>query len=456
MQAMDGFGQRGWRAFAGAIMLVLAGCGGEGPAAQGDGAAPSPLAITRDPARAVEATIGVAGGRLEASAADGTRYVLEVPAGALPGDTRIRAVPASLSPPAADASHALMFEPDGLRFLDWVRLTIVPATPVPAERRFPFWISEDGAVVAAALVDPSAEATTLLLDHFSGYGLANATDPQRAAMLQRQSAIAAERFQSRIAAALAKASHDGVPIDKVFGQYQDEYEREVLKPLLDAAGGSCEATQAALQAVLGYERQRQQLGVTAPSNIDAKAVMNQALTAADGPCEKEAIAQCKAARDPAILMTFWIGRARQRTLLGMPDDTALGEMLKSARKICIGAQAWEIHGKVPSIPGGTTLDGDACSLEEPFRVRSNDDLIGTMMFTPENAQGGRWSYHGVVGNTPEFAVDGSGRYTASEAEDGQGGEIHFDWRLTVHIPVVGDQTSSLPVTLTLTPAAPCR
>lgn len=182
----------------------------------------------------------------------------------------------------------------------------------------------------------------------------------------------------------------------------------------------------------------------------------QPLAVAGG--EEDAIRACKAARDPELLMRFWADRRQQP---GSGETRA--ETTDEARRICLGmpalatgARAWEIHGKVPSIPGGTTLDGDACSLEEPFRVRSNDDLIGTMMFTPENAQGGRWSYHGVVGNTPEFAVDGSGRYTASEAEDGQGGEIHFDWRLTVHIPVVGDQTSSLPVTLTLTPAAPCR
>jgi hypothetical protein len=62
----------------------------------------------------------------------------------------------------------------------------------------------------------------------------------------------------------------------------------------------------------------------------------------------------------------------------------------------------------------------------------------------------------VVGNTPELRVDGSGDYTASEDASGESGEIQLDWRLTIHIPMIGNRTNGSNVTLKLTPAAPCK
>lgn len=446
-----------------ALLAVLAAGCGKSPSPATPAQAP-PLVIQRDMARAAEASIGIEGGRLEATAADGTRFVLIVPAGALPGETRIRAVPAQL-PTLGAPAHAVMFEPNGLQFFDWVRLEVHPSQPIPPERRFAFGIDDGGRSVVASHTDPKAPAPTLLLDHYSGYGLADATDAQRATMLQRQAETAKERLQSRMALELGKARRrallgvaDAGTVGDLFEAHREEYEREVLAPLLEAAGGSCAAQTRALQEVLGYERQRQLLGIESGSSlIDANAILTQALSRNGDACEKEAIAQCKAAKDPTILMRFWIGRARQRALLGAGDaNENLLESAKRARKICIGAQAWEIHGTVDSKPGGITLDGNACSLEEPFRVRSNGDLIGTIVFTPKGAESGRWRYDGVVGNTPEFRVDGSGDYTASEDDSGESGEIRLDWRLTIHIPMIGNRTNGSEVTLKLTPAAPCN
>lgn len=445
-----------------ALMLALAACG-KGPSPAPSTTAP-PLVIERQTARAAEATIGIEGGRLEATAADGTRFVLVVPAGALPGDTRIRAVPAQL-PTLGAPAHAVMFEPNGLQFFDWVRLEVHPSQPIPPERQFAFGIDDAGRSVVASHTDPAATVPTLLLDHYSGYGLADATDAQRSAMLQRQAETAKARLHSRMALELGKAKEnasggedDGRTIGDLFEAQREEYEREVLAPLLEAAGGSCSAQTRALQELQGYERQRELVGIASGSSlIDANSILGQALTKDGDACEKEAIAQCKAAKDPSILMRLWIGRARQRAMLGAGDaDENLLALAKRARKICIGAQAWEIHGTVDSKPGGITLDGNACSLEEPFRVRSNGDLIGTIVFTPKSAENGRWRYDGVVGNTPELRVDGSGDYTASEDASGESGEIQLDWRLTIHIPMIGNRTNGSNVTLKLTPAAPCK
>ena len=44
------------------------------------------------------------------------------------------------------------------------------------------------------------------------------------------------------------------------------YERDVVKPRLDAAGSSCEATATAMPTVIGYERQPQLLGFGTSTN----------------------------------------------------------------------------------------------------------------------------------------------------------------------------------------------
>ena len=455
---------RGWRRWLAAGMTMAALLSGCQRAPAPTPAALPPLAIQRDAAHAAEATIGVAGGRLEATAADGTRFVLEVPPGALPGDTRIRAVPATLGGVAAP-THTVMFEPSGLQFLDWARLQVLPAKPVPQERQFLFGISDDGRSVVAAFFDPSAKTPTALLEHFSGYGLANATDPQRAEMLQRQATDAAARLDARFAQAVGAARKDALlgtdgssVLRDATDAYTESYTRDVIAPLLEAARGSCSAGERATQEILGLERRRQLAGGGEADPTGGLLTMldSAPLKGGEAKCEQEAIAACKAAKDPTPLIRFWLGRARQRALLGAPEDGSPLESLKAARKICIGAQAWEIHGDVPSKPSGMTLDGNACSLEEPFRVQTNGGLIGTLVFTPESAEAGRWSYRGVVGNTPELPVDGSGRYTAREADDGGSGEIQVpEFRLTIHIPVLGDRTNSAPLSLRLTPTSPC-
>lgn len=445
--------------------LVLAGCGGGSGGGNGAEGAVGPTAVEvdRDEDRAAEAVIGADGGELAVTAEDGTAFELTVPAGALVADTTIRAVPVTLDGLGA-REHTVMFEPSGLRFYDWARLTVEPAEDVPVEEQLLFGVTDDGRTVSAAFLDVESETPTILLDHFSGYGLARTTDSQRAALLQSSAADAATRISNRMAEALGQLRGDallGVESDRNIGDLflssAEEYETEVLQPLLEAAGASCAATQNALQHVLGYERQRELLGLGGtPTKVDGKAILVDALSTDDGPCEKEAIEACRSAKDPGILLTFWLGRERQRQLLGVTDGgPALGDLEKRARRICLPQPAFEISGTVESQPSGITLAGNTCSLTAPFRVQTNGDIIGTIRFRPRDETGGSWSYRGVVGNAPELSVDGSGSYTVDLAEDDRSGTIDFDFRLTVRIPVVGDQTNGAPASLGLTAIEPC-
>jgi hypothetical protein len=436
--------------------LLLAGCGG-GAADVGAG---GELSLVTDEARMVSADIGPDGGTLEATAEDGTRFVLTVPAGALAEETRIEATPAHLGG-AGGLAHTVIFGPTGLHFYDWARLEVITSEAIPVEEQLFFGIDDEAREVTAAFVDVKAETPTLLLDHFSGYGLAKVTDAQRAALLQHQAANAEAQIRSEIAVELGQARQEallgvesGADVGEIFENYRERYETQVLGPLLEAAGASCAGTTRAIQAVLGYERQRQLLGVESPSGVETGRIVEQAL-GDGGPCEREAIEKCKAAEDPSILVTFLLGRDRQRQLLGLESTLSLNETLSRARQICLPAKAYEIHAEIDSKPSGMTLDGFACSLAEPFRLRSNGDLVGTLIFRPRDEAGGSWTYKGVVGNTPEFGVDGSGSYSVNLAEDGQTGTIEIDLQLTIHIPMVGPQAGGGRESLPMVAMEPC-
>ena len=100
---------------------------------------PIQVQLTTDPSRAVTATIPVEGGTLTATSADGTRFTLVVPAGALVQATTITMTPlASMEgvPFGEGEPMAVQLEPAGLTFFDFVTLTVEPAGDVRSISRF--------------------------------------------------------------------------------------------------------------------------------------------------------------------------------------------------------------------------------------------------------------------------------------------------------------------------------
>jgi hypothetical protein len=104
---------------------------------------PNPLTVvaTADPARAASARIGAAGGTLEATGADGTRYTLSVPPEALLYSEVITLTPVAAiagMPFTASALHAVSIAPEGLAFIDPATLTITPLAAPTAPRTVGF------------------------------------------------------------------------------------------------------------------------------------------------------------------------------------------------------------------------------------------------------------------------------------------------------------------------------
>lgn len=99
--------------------------------------APNPLTVAArpDPGRAAAASIGAAGGVVEAAGADGTRYTLAVPPEALLSTETITLTPVAAidnMPFATPGAHAVSIAPEGLLFVAPATLTITPPAP-PAE-----------------------------------------------------------------------------------------------------------------------------------------------------------------------------------------------------------------------------------------------------------------------------------------------------------------------------------
>jgi hypothetical protein len=116
--------------------------------------------------------------------------------------------------------------------------------------------------------------------------------------------------------------------------------------------------------------------------------------------------------------------------------------------------AYEISGTIPSVPSGITVTGKTCDVTKPFTASTTGDAVGAFTFTPSDDQSGKAVFKGKVGNAP-LKMSGGGSYTISAAPDGSASTLDFTWKSTIHIPVVGNQTRSGPVSLTLTPIAPC-
>lgn len=111
---------------------------------------PNPLAVAARPdaGRARGASIGRAGGLVEATGADGARYSLAIPPGALIHPEQITLTPAAAIdgvPFAATGVRAVSIAPEGLLFIEPATLTITPPAGPRGERAIGFAFQGAGA-----------------------------------------------------------------------------------------------------------------------------------------------------------------------------------------------------------------------------------------------------------------------------------------------------------------------
>lgn len=286
-----------------AVLLVLSACGSEGGGEPDEATDPSaPATSERDagaPDEGEDVTLRVAvdvagagavagvitpstGGTLETAGADGTRYRLEVPPGAVPADTPITMTP--LAAVTGDLVDGLVggvdLGPDGLQLGAMATLTIEPARDVAVEAQVPFGYEGEGTELVLAPMDPDPGRVAVWVGHFSGYGVLESTDA-RMELNRRLAAAEAERastYLQRMAQVFADARVDaesGAGPDRLDAErhaqlraIQEEYLHEHLQGRLEYAErlstsgnpGDLEYIRDVLGEMLALERMTQLLG----------------------------------------------------------------------------------------------------------------------------------------------------------------------------------------------------
>ena len=180
---------------------------------------PSPrnVAPVLDDARAVTQTVGIEGGALHATGADGTTYALDIPAFALVELEDITMTPLAAigGLPFADG-HGVQLEPDGLTLTGPATLDIVPPAPVPLAEQAAFAYLGSGKDLHLYPTSNQEAVLEFELLHFSAYGYGKATGADRAAQAERVPSDReawARQNMARAGQEMALATAQGRPSD---------------------------------------------------------------------------------------------------------------------------------------------------------------------------------------------------------------------------------------------------
>jgi hypothetical protein len=426
----------------------------------------SRISITLDPGIAKQSTISTDGGMISTTGADGTKYTLEIPAGALAGETQISITPVkSLTGlPFGGPSYSVQLGPQGLFLYDFATLTIVPPEKISPEEQLFFQFSDDGKVLDPAIPVDGSSDLKIRVGHFSGFGISRTNAAERAAFLEQRAADAERRLGQSVAAFLQNKRNNGssaqIPWEEIF----KNYEEQVIKPRIESAAASCENGEKALESIMEYKRQRQLSGAPGdtgndkPSSFDAETLT--LIETMAQKCEEEAKIECKAKKDPKILIIFELGAAGTQQRLGMPSQD-IQRIVDEANAICLGSRT--PGGRTPAgsayeASGGVKIkvSGTVCDLGKSFQLTGigNNGITYNFDFSPASSTSGSMNYSGSASGCTE---SGSGSYTVKFDDDGMTGKVEckVSGRVTCR-GVGGSFSCSEDFVLTAVPSASCH
>lgn len=302
---------------------------------------PINVSVSLDDAQNSSALITTQGGSVSVTGKDGTLYTLNIPDDALMVDTFITMTPvASLDglPFGSPDSLAVQLEPEGLTFNNFVTLTITPKESIPVDQQLMFTYESSGHDVILALPVVDSSEIKMQLLHFSGYGVTKGYLADIEPVRSRIGGSAERRLQSAAAERLGRerqaqllGSDDASEGLRELGDLFAQYEEEVVKPRIAAAGESCAAGQLAMQTVLGFERQKQLLGMESNGLQDVMDLMDVVGLV----CVKEEYEMCKTDHVIHRMIPIWLGMMRQSQLLGGGTDTEAINLAKDLTQKCL-------------------------------------------------------------------------------------------------------------------------
>jgi hypothetical protein len=346
------------------------------------------------------------GGSVSLTAADGSKFTLDVPANAVEADTTITMTAVKSldgAPLANNTPTAVQLEPSGLFFKEMATLTIVPAKEIPTKEQIIFGYEGDGQDYHLAVIDPKSKEIRIKLMHFSGAGVGSGSDSAWAATLQLQ----ADSANARISQELGKlfqperlkmilGGEDSLSDNELGEKMEsliDQFEDQVVLKEIAAAELDCEHAQKALQDLLFLGRLSQLSGAPLPDDFAEKVRRL-----------REIIEKCKASTG---------GGSNSYQIVGGLDDwqtnTAVCDIMKPF-KLTGGGITMELSG---GLSGTYTYGGG------PFNAQGS----GTYTISLPNG----------VGKPGTMIGGGAGQVTGDKVYTGTGTEKY-----------------------TLTPIAPCK
>jgi len=312
------------------------------------------------------------GGSVSLTAADGSKFTLDVPANAVEADTTITMTAVKSldgAPLANNTPTAVQLEPSGLFFKEMATLTIVPAKEIPTKEQIIFSYEGDGQDYHLAVIDPRSKEIKIKLMHFSGAGVGGGSDSAWAATLQLQAGSAYTRLAQKLAELLqperfSEDSSDANKVDEKALSLLNQFEEQVVLKEIAAAEQDCKLARKALQDLL------------------------------------------------------YLGRLCRLLSAPLPDDFA--EKVRRLEEIiskCGGGNS-NRHYRVSGQSNNVSFNGEICSLDKPFALDATfPGGSAKTSFTPGSALAGSTSVSGGGGGCTQ---SGGGNYTVTIREDGSG------------------------------------
>jgi hypothetical protein len=342
------------------------------------------VTATLDSGKQAEALVPPGGGSVNVTGTDGTVFRLDIPDGALITDTLIRMTPVSQldGMPFGSEAYAVQFEPEGLQLYALATLTITPAQEIPLDQQifFGYQGAGDNFTLAAPVMD--SREIKIVLDHFSGYGVSKGFLADIEPVRQRIGGDAESRIRSAMAELLTQErqrqflgnGEDNPEFAAKLEELMRQYEEQVVKPRIAAAGESCAAGRLAIQTVLGYERQRQLLGMS-EDGVGASLMDNGLMDTVAEVCMKEEYEMCRDDHVIHRILPAWLGLERQYQLLGLEEGGARPAALENAKEYVRKCLTFELqfHSEV-SVDSGYGGGYDS-AVESKVKLQFNPDDI---------------------------------------------------------------------------------
>jgi hypothetical protein len=275
----------------GVLALLGFGCGTDidGGSSETPGPTVTPLLDTE---RETSEVVGPEGGAVSMTAADGTEYMLTLPADALLEETEISLTPIlgiDDLPMSGGLVAGVHFEPSGLELFRTATLSVtLPSAPVVGaeESLAGFVYDDDGENLAFALTEATGSSFTVPVDHFSGAGAGAAN---RGELAGTSAAGSANGFIARLVDAIQTEG-----TDEAESILREWYEARV-EPGLQAAVSS----DGALERALGEYRRwlNAESAVSLPIDVSgllseseevAADALGEAIARANDVCERNA------------------------------------------------------------------------------------------------------------------------------------------------------------------------